>query len=89
MKISEEVGERALRVITVPIKAVILLAVHIREYNDEQSRPFFFGWFLLCGGMFLGVFVACKDSECADEQILTLFWLAMNNPFAAADFDRD
>ena len=56
-------------------EAVILLAdTQICKNTDEQLRTFFFGWCLLCGGMFLCVFVACTDSECADAQILTLFF---------------
>jgi hypothetical protein len=39
--------------------------------------------------MFLGDFFARTDSEFADAQIRTLFWLAMNNPIAAVDVGRD
>jgi hypothetical protein len=39
--------------------------------------------------MFLGVFLARTESESADAQIRTLFWLAMNNPIAAVDVGRD
>ena len=56
---------------------ILLADTQICENTDEQLRTFFFGWCLLCGGMVLCVFVACTDSECADAQILTLFWLAL------------
>ena len=60
------------------LKAVILLArKQIHKYTDEQSRTFFFGWCLLCGGMFLGVFFGTHRKRirgCADT-----------HPFLAGD----
>jgi len=54
------------------VKAVISLGnTQIHKYTKEQSRTFCFGWCLLCGGMFLGVFFARTESESANAQIRT------------------
>ena len=72
-------------------KAVILLVdTQVRKYTDEQLGTFFFGWCLLCRGVFRGVFVAHAENKCADAQIVARatshFWA--DSQLFEVDFDR-